>query len=679
MTPLLSHRSAPRRHRSSRLLSLEGLEERVVMSTTPVRAAAPAAEVRLAASAASRQRIDLPIVLTKLDITSAVADAAGNLRLAGTATGTLLGLRFTTPLTGTLTAGTNRLPSTLDLNLQPLSTSLLGLSAATGPIQLSLTDRAARGALDDLARSLFKNALQLGATGQSAFVLNSLLADTNVLGALNQTLDQAITRVGALTANAGNLPTTLSLSLSADRLRVSGLDVRLANSVGVILAGATSGGALGRLVGGLPTGTTNLRALTSQINGVLGQIVTLAGSLGGVLNPPGTGGGGTTVPPLTPPPTPAGASTVLDLNLPPIDLKLLGLEVKTSDIRVTVSALPGSGKLLGNLLNTVGGLLNLKGVNDALNNVLGNVVTLVNAASLSVNGATASTPVGATQGDVQVAKVQIAPVHLDLLGALVDTSPIELTITAHAGQGLLLGNVVAGLAGLLDPLGPDGKIDVPFLTNQIRQLNDQLDAALPGIPAPRPTPTNTTFPAGREILDLVVPPIDLNLLGLVLQTSTIEVNATAQSGSGKLLGNLLNGLLNTLSATPDQVSALNAQVNRLLGRVIGVLNNVSLTLPPNVLGTLSQALQTLSLPNLVTATPGASTPVLDLVVATPDTSPPVNVDLLGLVVTTSDIQARLSAQTGDGQILGNLVYNVSHLLDPGGAPALLSLLNALGI
>ncbi len=60
-------------------------------------------------------------------------------------------------------------------------------------------------------------------------------------------------------------------------------------------------------------------------------------------------------------------------------------------------------------------------------------------------------------------------------------------------------------------------------------------------------------------------------------------------------------------------------------------------------------------------------------------APPINVDLLGLIVTTTDVHAQLIAQTGNGQILGNLVYNVSHLLDPGGALGLLTILNALAL
>jgi len=66
-------------------------------------------------------------------------------------------------------------------------------------------------------------------------------------------------------------------------------------------------------------------------------------------------------------------------------------------------------------------------------------------------------------------------------------------------------------------------------------------------------------------------------------------------------------------------------------------------------------------------------------IATPDETPPVDVELLGLKITTSDIRARLLARTGEGQILGNLVYNVAHLLDPGGSLNLLTILGRLGL
>jgi len=57
----------------------------------------------------------------------------------------------------------------------------------------------------------------------------------------------------------------------------------------------------------------------------------------------------------------------------------------------------------------------------------------------------------------------------------------------------------------------------------------------------------------------------------------------------------------------------------------------------------------------------------------------VDVDLLGLKITTSNIRAQLLATTGEGKVLGNLVYNVAHLLDPGGSLNLLTILGQLGL
>lgn len=47
------------------------------------------------------------------------------------------------------------------------------------------------------------------------------------------------------------------------------------------------------------------------------------------------------------------------------------------------------------------------------------------------------------------------------------------------------------------------------------------------------------------------------------------------------------------------------------------------------------------------------------------------------MITTSDINALLLAQTGNGQILGNLLFNVAHLLNSGNPVSLLLLLTQL--
>ncbi len=381
--------------------------------------------------------------------------------------------------------------------------------------------------------------------------------------------------------------------------------------------------------------------------------------------------------------TPASTSSpLISLILPPLDINLLGLEVQTSGpIKVNVSAQPGAGELLGNLLTDASNLLNIQGVNNALNNVLGSVVTLVNSASLSVTGV-ASSDLGLLNAAAETTPVLdlfVAPVHLNLLGALVDTSPIHLTITAHSGPGLVLGNVVADLANLFNPPLP-AKLDLDTINAKLVALLGELNQQIPGVGG-NPTPVPTTATAWSEqVVSLAVPPINLNLLGLNLQTSQIQVNANAQTGNGDLLGNVLTTLLNTLGATPQNLSELSGNLNALLSKVVGVLNASALTLPSDAVSSLSGVLQQLALPNLVNATGTASAPILNLAIASTDgTTPPVNVNLLGLQVTTSNIQAQLLAQTGDGQILGNLLYNVANLLNPGGSISLLTILGSLGV
>ena len=101
-----------------------------------------------------------------------------------------------------------------------------------------------------------------------------------------------------------------------------------------------------------------------------------------------------------------------------------------------------------------------------------------------------------------------------------------------------------------------------------------MNAAVGLIPA---ADVPTVQPAEGQILSLTVPALDLNLLGLKLETSPITVNANAQEGDGKLLGNVLTSLLGTLDATPDKVAQLNNTLNGVLARVVGVLNAADLT------------------------------------------------------------------------------------------------------
>ena len=81
------------------------------------------------------------------------------------------------------------------------------------------------------------------------------------------------------------------------------------------------------------------------------------------------------------------------------------------------------------------------------------------------------------------------------------------------------------------------------------------------------------IPGACQILNLVLGPINLNLLGLVVRTNQINLRIDAVPGAGNLLGNLLcaiTGILNPTGALGQLTGAINqltAALNALLALV----------------------------------------------------------------------------------------------------------------
>jgi hypothetical protein len=74
-------------------------------------------------------------------------------------------------------------------------------------------------------------------------------------------------------------------------------------------------------------------------------------------------------------------------------------------------------------------------------------------------------------------------------------------------------------------------------------------------------------PGACDILNLVLGPLDLNLLGLEVHLNQIVLDIIAQSGAGNLLGNLLcaiAGLLDGASPIGGILNGIAALLNRLL-------------------------------------------------------------------------------------------------------------------
>jgi hypothetical protein len=156
------------------------------------------------------------------------------------------------------------------------------------------------------------------------------------------------------------------------------------------------------------------------------------------------------------------------------------------------------------------------------------------------------------------------------------------------------------------------------------------------------TTTPPATPGATPILDLHLGAIDLNLLGLEVKTSPICLDITAVPGSGPL-GTLLSDVANLLNNGTSLTDVL-AQQPQLTSGLTDLLN---------------KTLATVTSPTAVSA---ASTKVLSLSLG------PIDLNLLGLDVhldncNNGPITVDIIAHSGPGQLLGNLIGGLSHLLD----------------
>ncbi|WP_426511406.1 hypothetical protein ACPPVO_12750 [Dactylosporangium sp. McL0621] len=74
---------------------------------------------------------------------------------------------------------------------------------------------------------------------------------------------------------------------------------------------------------------------------------------------------------------PAVGCQVLDLNLAPLDLDLLGLVVHLDRVHLNITAVPGAGNLLGNLVCGIAGLLDGVGVFAQISQLLNQILALL--------------------------------------------------------------------------------------------------------------------------------------------------------------------------------------------------------------------------------------------------------------------------------------------------------------
>jgi len=190
---------------------------------------------------------------------------------------------------------------------------------------------------------------------------------------------------------------------------------------------------------------------------------------------------------------------------------------------------------------------------------------------LPVNISLAEDQSAAEEGECPVLDLEIGPIDLNILGLVVETSPICLTITAYDGQGLL-GDLLCDVSDLLGgglPLDL-GQLADEDLANLLDQLQLLLDDAMGSLATAEVVGTDRVRGGGRplNIVNLELGPVDLTLLGLNVHLDDCEggpVTVDITARRGQLLGNLLSGLLGGRGTGISVGDVLGDIVDDLLG------------------------------------------------------------------------------------------------------------------
>lgn len=209
--------------------------------------------------------------------------------------------------------------------------------------------------------------------------------------------------------------------------------------------------------------------------------------------------------------------------------------------------------------------------------VVGRTVTQAVQIPLALDGSPA-----ATATSCEILNLSLGPINLDLLGLIVNLDdcmggPVTVDITGNDTGllGQLLCGLAGGLLGGLDLGDLLGGLTGDQLTTLLGGLTDILNGVLDRFfvaAVPMPVAMGPQAAGQCPILDLMLGPIDLTLLGLEVQTSQICLNISAQSGPGNLLGNLLCSLTNLLNNRGNNAGGQLA----LLQNILNLLNRLGL-------------------------------------------------------------------------------------------------------
>jgi hypothetical protein len=265
---------------------------------------------------------------------------------------------------------------------------------------------------------------------------------------------------------------------------------------------------------------------------------------------------------------------VLDLTLGPVHFELLGLILDLNQVHLTLTA-DSNGGVLGSLLCGLSGHrltpltitrewtqaaqqsgLATKGVNFGVG--LYQTTSSDGTTTLSTSPNALSPLAICTVLDLTV-----GPLHLDLLGLIVDLNRLHLTITADSNGGLL-GSLLCSLAGRG---GASAGLTSAKAVRTLNRAATKSGLATKGVRMVVPL-FQTTSASGATtlgttksplrictVLELTLGPLDLNLLGLMVHlsgaapTDPVHLLITADSNGG-ILGSLLCSLAGGGRASP---------------------------------------------------------------------------------------------------------------------------------
>jgi len=174
-------------------------------------------------------------------------------------------------------------------------------------------------------------------------------------------------------------------------------------------------------------------------------------------------------------------SAVVAVAAPSADAKKKTGSVSTPAAGTTRSGLPVTGTFNITSFKNVDGAITAIGTftgsvdgGAPVTTQATSVVQAANGKPLAA-GTAAPAAAAAAAGTCSILDLTLGPLHLDLLGLVVDLNQVHLQITAEQGSGNLLGNLLCAVAGLLDNTGTGGLSGLlQSITNLLNQILGQL-------------------------------------------------------------------------------------------------------------------------------------------------------------------------------------------------------------